>query len=34
MLHRFDSERRHLGAAAAMQDLIEVTEELARARVP
>jgi hypothetical protein len=34
MLHRFDSKRRHRGAAATMQNLIDVTEELARARIP
>src|SRR5215510_9988595 len=34
MLHRLDSERRHRGAGAVMQDLIDVTEELARAGVP
>src|SRR5215467_15598939 len=34
MLHRLDSERRHRGVGAVTQDLIDMTEELARAGVP
>src|SRR5262245_58690006 len=34
MLHRLDSKRRHRGAGAVMQDLIDMAKKLARTRVP